>query len=208
MSIADGASSAGATNQPNPLTGAIPSGNDGSGELSPETVASLVALARVIDPDATDPPVKSLPIGEAAEVWRRQDAALLTAKAVWDAGWRPPLTSRAAVAEADRLEAIPANQELADCIRVAMAGWQQSSEPAGPGVTDAFVYMANELISQGFRLAVDDDTTVERVARALWRSDIADVPVSDTDANWAIASANGSYQSKARAAVRALREEQ
>lgn len=46
---------------------------------------------------------------------------------------------------------------------------------------------AAAVLAAGYRLVSEDDTTVERVARALWRSDIADVPVSDTDANWAIA---------------------
>lgn len=78
----------GATNKVDPDPDVLPPGNDGSGALSPETVAALVALARVLDPDACDPPATSLPIGEAAEVWRRQDAALLTARRVWEAGWR------------------------------------------------------------------------------------------------------------------------
>lgn len=67
--------------------------------------------------------------------------------------------------------------------------------------------IADELLANGFRRVVEDDATVERIARGLWRDDIADVPISDTDSNWAIAGANGSYQSKARAAVRALRED-
>ena len=194
----------GATNTPNPPESAISSGNDGSGDLSPETVASLVALARVIDPDACDPPAKSLPVGEAAEVWRRQDTALLTARRVWEAGYRPPLSSAEAVAEADRLESIPANQELAAAIRVAMAGWQQSSEPAGRGVTDAFVYMANELISQGWRLVSDDEATVDRVARALFGD--FDGVVDGMTFDEASEKTREAYRGRARAAVRALRD--
>lgn len=78
----------GAANPPAPPESAIPSGNDGSGDLSPETVAELVALARVIDPDACDPPAKALPIADVNEVWRRQDTALLTARRVWGADYR------------------------------------------------------------------------------------------------------------------------
>jgi hypothetical protein len=73
---------------PNPDPSATEDGRAVSGDLSPETVAALVDLARVLDPDACDPPAKSMPIGAAAEAWRRQDAALKTARQVWEAGYR------------------------------------------------------------------------------------------------------------------------
>lgn len=78
----------GATNMPNPNPSATEDGRAVSGDLSPETVAVLVDLARALDPEACDPPAKTLPIGDAAEVWRRQDTALLTARRVWEAGYR------------------------------------------------------------------------------------------------------------------------
>lgn len=78
----------GATNTGRGHSETVPSGNGGSGDLSPEAVAALVELARVIDPEVCDGPDRSVPVAEAAEVWRRQDAALLTAKRLWDAGYR------------------------------------------------------------------------------------------------------------------------
>ena len=62
------------------------------------------------------------------------------------------------------------------------------------------------LIKAGYRRVSEDDDTIERVARALWRDAVADMHMPDTEANWAVASANGAFQSAARAAVRALRE--
>lgn len=63
-------------------------------------------------------------------------------------------------------------------------------------------------IDAGYRLVSEDDTTVERVAEALWLSDIRELP-GIPDGDWATDAPTGAkehFRAQARAAVRALRE--
>lgn len=141
-----------------PELSAPESGHDGSGLLSPETVASLVALARVIDPEVCDGPDRALPVGEAAEVWRRQDAALLTAKAVWEAGYRPPAPTPSGDLAAEETLARVMDPNAHD------DGFPMNSDRRVERLDSALAH-AIAALDAGYRLVSEDDTTVAGMVR-------------------------------------------
>lgn len=192
----------GATNMPNPNPSATEDGRAVSGDLSPETVAVLVDLARALDPEACDPPAKTLPIGDAAEVWRRQDAALLTARRVWEAGWRPapPRPSGGLVAEEAMAKVMDPNAH-------------DDGFPMDPDRRverlDAALAHAIAAVEAGFQLVSEDDTTVDRLAVAMHAAGCGcGMSLDEHQASMRndFDEEDPAYAVAARAAVRALRE--
>jgi hypothetical protein len=74
--------------------------------------------------------------------------------------------------------------------------------------------LADKILAAGFRRLVEDDDTVDRVARALWVDHLAGLPkllqpIDDAEREefWGHVVGSGHFHTQARAAVRALRED-
>lgn len=92
---------------------------------------------------------------------------------------------------------------LACLVRQPFKGWVSSP-------TEAYaIAVADAILAAGYRLAVEDDTTIDRVARAIHHAECGYDDLCkgyDSHGEWDRKWREDSYEAAARAAVRAIRE--